>query len=541
MKGVGLNAWAFRAQELLDPLAHLARRLVREGHGEYRRRVHPEAVNQVADAVDDDARFSRARAGEDQGRSLGRRDRQALFLVEAVELGDGSFGHGRVYLRPPIGWDAAAPTSPSRRYAVTTPQYMGYLSSVPGVPSLRRLARNARGFLEHVIRRFLEAQCLLWAGMLTYESLLALVPLVVVMLSVAAAFPVFDRWTGIVEGFIFSNFMPAAGTVAREYLAEFVERARSLSALGVFFLVMSSLLLMFSVDTIVNHIWRVRSRRSLGAKFLVYWAVLTVGPMLIGASIVISLSYATRLQQAVTSSGARVLALRVLPWVISTLAFTLIYTFVPFVRVRWSRALTGGVIAALLFELAKSGFRFYVRQFPAYEAIYGAFAVVPIFLIWTYLSWTVLLLGASFAASLGSYRPPPEPGTPECAEIFLVLRLLRQLWLAQHRGQALSENALLEAEPEIEEHVLDELLDRLARGGWIASEGAEGFRLVRDLARQTLLDLYRTVPLRLPPPDAGGGACFPELEKAFQTIDRALVSTFGRPIESFFEVTATPR
>lgn len=398
------------------------------------------------------------------------------------------------------------------------------------------------GFLGYVVRRFLEEHCFLWAGMLTYASLLALVPLLVVVLALVSAFPVFERWAGQVEGFILQNFVPTASTVAREYLAEFVGRARDLSLVGVAFLVMSALLLMFSIDTIVNQIWRVHRRRTFGSKFLVYWAVLTVGPILMGGSIVISTNIIPALDRAVVDPGLRLVALRAVPLGISVLLFSLIYYFVPNVRVRVLHALAGGVVAALLFEGAKGGFALYLRQFPTYEAIYGAFAVVPIFLVWTYLSWIVLLVGACFAAGLGSYaRARPTGAWPEDQEFLLVYRVVQHLWDAQHRGGALTPEQLLDLEPEMDDEGLMRVLTKLELAGVVVREESGEFRLVRDLRDLTLLDLCRSVPLALPIVSGDEKWEQPWLRpvrRAFAELDGPLKKTLAEPLQKFFEASA---
>jgi membrane protein len=407
---------------------------------------------------------------------------------------------------------------------------------------MRRKLSVFFGFFAYVVRRFVEENCPLWAGMLTYASLLALVPLLVVVLAVVAAFPVFEQWAGQVESFILQNFVPAAGSVAREYLVEFVGRARELSLIGVVFLVLSALLLMFSIDTVVNHIWRVHRRRTLSAKFLVYWAVLTVGPILIGASIVVSTNIIPTLRDAVFDPGLRLLALRAVPVGISILTFALIYYFVPNVRVRILHAFVGGVVAALMFEVSKAGFATYLRQFPTYEAIYGAFAVVPIFLAWTYLSWIVLLFGASFAAAFASYGRDRATGAwPEDQELLLVYRVLQHLWDAQQRGGALTPDQLLELELELDDDQLMRVLHKLDRARVVQHEESGAFRLVRDLRELTLIDLCRTVPIGLPvlpSEDAGDRRWLRPVYRAFAELDDPLKKTLAQPLAQFFEASS---
>ena len=262
-----------------------------------------------------------------------------------------------------------------------------------------------RGFVELVAERFRRHEAPQNAAALTYTSLLSLVPLMTVTLAVFSAFPVADRVYEIIQDFVFENFVPTSSEVLQQYLSEFSAKASRLTGTGATFLVVVALLMMANIDRALNAIWEVRARRRFATKFLIYWAVLSLGPLLIGASVLVT-SYIISLpvlsEAASTGVGRSLLGLT--PVAASAVAFTMMYLVVPNRRVRVTHALVGGVFAAVLFEVAKRGFGFYITQFPTYEAIYGALASIPIFLVWLYLSWIVVLLGAEVTHCLSIYR-----------------------------------------------------------------------------------------------------------------------------------------
>ena len=252
--------------------------------------------------------------------------------------------------------------------------------------SLLTRTRWLRLFLRYLGRRFESDQCLRTAAALAYTSLLALVPLFTVLFVSLAAFPAFQDWREALETFIFHNFVPALGMQVRSYLVEFSDKARGLQALGVTVLLLTVLTMLSTIESTFNVIWGVRRKRTLMVRFLVYWSVLTLGPVLIGSGMVIT-SYVISLPLLaghMVGIGTQLLSL--LPLVATTLAFVLFFKLIPYRPVPIRHALIGGVVASVLFELAKHAFALFVTRFPSQEAIYGAFATVPIFLTWIYLS-----------------------------------------------------------------------------------------------------------------------------------------------------------
>jgi len=259
--------------------------------------------------------------------------------------------------------------------------------------------RSTFNLVRGTFKRFFEVHCETNASALAFSTLLAMVPLAAVVFASFSLFPEFESWSRKVEEFVYRNFVPAAGDVIQSYLREFAGQAGKLTAVGLVFLIVSALLLLFTIEDTFHRIFRVERRRSIIQRMLAYWAVLTLAPLLIGASLSLSsylISVAARSDQVVQNR-----LLGWLPLVFELMAFVLLYTVAPNKSVRLRHAFTGALLAAILFEASKQGFAYFVLNFRSYEVIYGALATIPIFLVWIYLSWLVVLVGAVLVAELG--------------------------------------------------------------------------------------------------------------------------------------------
>ncbi|WP_206486514.1 virulence factor BrkB family protein [Thalassotalea sp. G2M2-11] len=242
------------------------------------------------------------------------------------------------------------------------------------------------------------------AGYLSYVTLMSLVPMMVVMLSVMTAFPIFAEIKGIIEGFVYQNFIPASGDVVKEHISSFVSNASKMSAIAITFLFLFALLLISAIDKTLNKIWQVDKKRKVVTAFSMYWMVLTLGPVLVGSSIAAT-TYIAKLMslEEYDLFGMANILMRMLPIFSSIAAFLILYLVVPNKDVNFKCALIGAILAGVLFELAKKGFAFYVTQLPSYQAIYGALASIPILFLWVYLSWLVVLFGALFTVCLEDF------------------------------------------------------------------------------------------------------------------------------------------
>jgi len=252
-------------------------------------------------------------------------------------------------------------------------------------------------------RRINEDNMTTLAGNLAYVSLLSLVPLVAVIFALFAAFPMFAEVSVQIRHFIFANFIPATGDVIQRYIEQFVANSNRMTAVGACGLIVTALLLMYSIDSALNAIWRSRRVRPRVYSFAIYWMILTLGPLLAGASLAIS-SYLLSLRWASEFNGAIDNVLRIFPLLLSWISFWLLYSVVPTTRVPNRDAIIGALVAALLYELGKKAFALYITAFPSYQLIYGVLAVVPILFVWVYWTWCIVLLGAEITVTLGEYR-----------------------------------------------------------------------------------------------------------------------------------------
>ena len=272
-------------------------------------------------------------------------------------------------------------------------------------------------YLRYLFKRFKEDRIIVYSGYLSFVSLLSIVPLFAVIVSVFSLFPVFQEWRGEVESFVFKNFVPTLGESIQGYLIRFVENATNMTSLGLVVLFLVALLLISSIDHTLNHIWRVRKNRRQLVSFSIYWVVLTLGPVLIGISL-LTTSYLFSLTgfEDNTLLAVRKLFLAFLPYLGSFSSFLLIYLLVPHTRVHFWSALSGAMIAAILFELSKSAFALYFTHFPVYKEIYGALAIIPLLFVWIFISWVVILVGAQVAASLDGFLDEERTLANEDAE-----------------------------------------------------------------------------------------------------------------------------
>ncbi|AXR07943.1 virulence factor BrkB family protein [Salinimonas sediminis] len=239
------------------------------------------------------------------------------------------------------------------------------------------------------------------AGHLAYVTLLSLVPFIMVTFTVMSAFPAFKSVRSKLEQFVFSNFVPTASDVVHQYMTDFVSNASEMGAIGILSLLVVALLLISNVDKTLNRIWKTPSDRPIIYTFAIYWMVITLGPMLIGTSVVVS-SYLTGIAAFAEeyTPGLGTLMLKLVPSIATMLTFIILYMLVPNRQVKARYAVPGAIVATICFEITKKGFAFYVTDLAAYQVIYGALSVLPILFLWVYLSWIVVLLGAEFTCSL---------------------------------------------------------------------------------------------------------------------------------------------
>jgi membrane protein len=355
------------------------------------------------------------------------------------------------------------------------------LSTVGSVP--RQLAISCQ-FLVYALRRFLGDGCPQSAAALTYMSLFAIVPMLTLMYSMFSLVPAFQELGGQVEEFIFSKFLPSSGQEITQYLSEFSNQARKLSVAGVAIILVTALLMLSNIEKTFNHIWATTGSRKGLAGFLVYWAILSLGPLLLAVGMIMS-TYLMSLRLMVTevdSLGLVALLFSYLPWLLTWLAFTLLYVAVPNCKVRVVYAAFGGLITTLLFETAKALFGQLVAH-SIYTNVYGAFAVIPLFLIWIYLLWMLILFGAELVRSLETFQY--QGRDTELPDLLAVLIILWQCWRRQQKGRSLSDRSMgiiglnVEQWRRLRNVLLGQgVLEKTASGHYVMIRDADTIRLV---------------------------------------------------------------
>jgi membrane protein len=348
-------------------------------------------------------------------------------------------------------------------------------------------------FLRFVQQRFREDRCVQFAASLTYTTLLALVPIITIALTVLSAFPVFTELTTQLKLFILSNFVPtSAGKIITIYMQQFSEKATRLTVIGVALLAVTAFMLMLTIDHAFNMIWRVKRQRPWLRRFLIYWAALTLGPLMIGASLSLT-SYLVSLSLGLAKGIPLIseVTLKLVPVMLTLAAFSLLYLIVPGRPSSVRHAVIGGVAAGLVFELMKKVFTLYITQFPTYTLVYGTFASVPIFLIWIYLSWLVILAGAELAAAL-----PYWHSTTLFSErihgqgFFRALAILKALYRAQQNGEILNLPGLQQSAA-LGPAEVEEVVEQLSTLGWVGRLDGGGWVLTRSAETIRLADAYR--------------------------------------------------
>lgn len=366
---------------------------------------------------------------------------------------------------------------------------------------------RGKAFFRYLWHRFWDDNCFQYAGSLSYTTVFALVPLTVAVFGILSAFPVFEGWSQQLRAFVFTNFVPAAGESIDAYLGQFADNASRLTSVGVIALFLSALLMMYSIEDAYNRIFRVTRPRRAVSRFVVYWTILSLGPLLVATGLAMSTYLFTLPLIADIDRGYaltdRLLAL--VPGAVTWLALTLSYAIVPNTEVRWRHAALGALAATILFELGKRAFAMYLTNVPSYERIYGAFAVLPIFLFWVYLSWNIVLLGASLSAVLSSFRyHTEERKLPTGHEFAAALRLIEALALAHAHGRGLGLEALHDRVGGLSDEQLLRCLADLERLDIVERTSLGQWRIIRDLSQVRLADVYEAGSHRLPLTRRGG-------------------------------------
>ncbi|ANY16705.1 YihY family inner membrane protein [Bordetella pseudohinzii] len=363
----------------------------------------------------------------------------------------------------------------------------------PPRPRRRSWIRRVVHALRFAAHRADEERLFQVASSLTFTTVLAIVPMLAVVLSLFTAFPVFQDFRLALEDFLANNLMPpAVSDNIMNYLNQFARQATRLTTIGSAFLIVTSLLLIMTIDKTFNDIWHVSRQRPWPQRALVYWAVITLGPVAASASLWAT-SFVARESLGLVQDVPEVVSLAIsfIPLLLTGLGFAALFVVVPNCRVYWRDALTGGFCTAIALEVMKSGFALYLTRFPAYTVIYGTFATLPIFLLWIYLSWLAVLFGASIAASapmirLGRWEINRAAG----AQFIDAVGVLRLLMAARGQRPPGRSTQMLCRQLHLHHDELNAVLAALHAMGLVAPTGDDRWILAANPQSTPLTPLY---------------------------------------------------
>ena len=407
---------------------------------------------------------------------------------------------------------------------------------------MRQRVNDLLEFWHFLLQRFLADRGTNNAAALTYTTLFAVVPMMTVTFSMLSAIPAFQDTGEQIQSFIFRNFVPSAGETLQQYLRDFTTQARQLTWIGVVILAATAFWMLVTIEKAFNTIWRVRQPRRGVSSFLLYWAILSMGPILLGGGFAIS----TYIASLSLISGPDALLgvqtlLKFMPLLFSVAAFTLLYATVPNAQVPMRHALLGGLFAAVLFEVAKMLFGLYVRLFPGYQLIYGAFATVPLFLLWIYVSWLIVLFGAEVVCNLGSSHQWRKRAVPR---LLVVLGVLRVFHERQQSGFKVRLRDVQRQGWMLAEHEWEEVLEFLEQQQLIASTGSGTWVLSRDLGQYTLAQLLSRSPWPLPRlaqlPEQLDEPWYPALRSGLEKLHEEQLALFGESLAHWLHPEAEP-
>jgi membrane protein len=405
-----------------------------------------------------------------------------------------------------------------------------------GAGALRQAPATAGTFVLYTLRRFNADGCFAASGALSYAALVSLVPLAVIALGTLSVVPIFSQLHDQILAFTFKYFVPSIGEQAGWWFRVFANSAAQTTAIGVVGIAATGVLLLATVEDQLNLIWRVTAPRPWGQRVLAYWALITLGPLLLGLSLSLSTYFEIAARRAGFSqeafqwleSGWLHGLARSVPALLEFTALTLVYWLIPNCAVRWRDAALGAIVATAAIEVLKIGFSIYIGAMSYYQTVYGALAAIPIFLLWMYISWMAVLLGAEVTAALPNWRIDERIGKVSSGgvQIGLSLALIAALMRAQRSGKV-PQTSALSGQLGVATTVADEHMKPLVAAGFVAHTQDGGWVLAWNPESATLRDLYDALHL----PFAGswlGRASAPwqrQIEPAIRRIVRSEAGT----------------
>lgn len=407
-------------------------------------------------------------------------------------------------------------------------------------------------FLRYVFHIFLRHQGFDRARALTFTSLFAVVPLLTLTIAILSAFPTFQVFGSEIQSMIFDRLLPAYSSELENYMASFIQQARALTWVGALMLLATAYFMLVEIEKSFNVIWGVGDLRKGLSSFLLYWSVLSLGPLLLGLAFAIS-SYITSLSLFETFTemsetvGANNLLLQIFPLVSGALGFTFLYMAVPNCGVQFRHAVVGGVAVTFSFVIVKQIFTWFISV-TSYQIVYGTFAAIPIFLMWIYICWVLILLGANLVRAIPLFSM--ERTSYSVHPTLLMLALLHNFWSKHQEGSGLNVRELVEDRWPFSGNQIEQFIDLLIERRVIRACSQDEYILARDLKNVTIWEVLKWLPwpppreeeLARPLPDAVRRHLpdFETLKDRFETVEESSKEQFSQSVDNFFRKSNTP-
>ncbi len=353
-------------------------------------------------------------------------------------------------------------------------------------------------FILFVLHRFREDQCQERAASLTYTTLFAVVPMLTVFLVVISSIKALEPARQELQQLLYSNFLPKTTIAFDTILNSFTEKSSNLTLIGIVFLFVTSILMLTNIESAFNKIWRIKRARGGILGFMRYWTIISLSPFLLGTAFIVSSTLASLSILSQNFTGYELndaFVLWLISFVLTIFGFSMLYWTIPNRAVPIKSAFVAGIFTTVIFETLKSFFGILMTNFTSYEFVYGAFAAIPIFLLWIYLTWNVVLLGVQISYAMTSFQGKDHP---KRHPLLIVLDLLNLLYEKQKNGESLSETEALKALGRNEVGHLPIYILLLEEQHLIRRTDDNQLVLIRNLSRIDFWSFYQALPYTLP-------------------------------------------
>ncbi|WP_436870916.1 YihY family inner membrane protein [Acinetobacter courvalinii] len=353
-------------------------------------------------------------------------------------------------------------------------------------------------FIVFVLRRFEADRCREQAGGLTYTTLFAVVPMLTVFLVIISSIKALEPARQQLQQLIYSNFLPKSTIAFDKALNAFTEKSSNLTVIGVLFLFVTTVLMLTSIENVFNRIWRVKETRTGLVGFMRYWTIISLGPIVLGSAFVLSSTVASMSILSNNFAGYQLdgaFLLWLISFLLTIVGFFILYWTIPNRIVPVFSAFIAACFSATVFEILKRFFGWVMSNFTSYEIVYGAFAAVPIFLLWIYLSWNIILLGVEISYALTAFHSGKEQ---KRHPILMLLDILELFYKKQQIGQSVSEKELLNIIGRGELGRLPAYILQLEQQNLIMRTDKDEYVLVRNLAQVDFWSFFTALPYPLP-------------------------------------------